>query len=162
MYTQRIIGLLGHRKRSCNRKRSYTNFLAPFIYSRTSCANRAQLATAWSIRDTCTVCGHPTMSNCFTMYSNKIVGVPVLAFAYHSGYHCYSYYLSDYKLGVHVYCLWPPHYYTLGVHVYCLWPPHYYKLGTPTLIIVYTASIHYYYLDPSVYSQRRGDILVCA
>ena len=61
-----------------------------------------------------------------------------------------------------MYCLWPPHYYMLGVHVYCLWPPHYYKLGTPTLIIVYTASLHYYYLDPSVYSQRRGDILVCA
>ena len=43
-------------------------------------------------------------------YSYKIVGVAVLAFAYRSGYHCYSYYLSDYKLGVHVYCLWPlPH-----------------------------------------------------
>ena len=37
----------------------------------------------------------------------KIVGVAVLAFAYCSGYHCYSYYLCDYKLGVHVYCLWP-------------------------------------------------------
>ena len=61
----------------------------------TSCTNRAQLATAWSTRDTCTVCGHPTMSNYFTMYSYKIVGVAVLAFAYHSGYHCYSYYLSD-------------------------------------------------------------------
>ena len=23
---------------------------------------------------------------------------------------------------LHVYCLWPPHYYTLGVHVYCLCP----------------------------------------
>ena len=67
----------------------------------TSCANRAQLATVWSTRDTCTVCGHPTMSNYFTIY--KIVAV--LAFTYHSGYHCY--YLSDYKLGVHVYCLWP-------------------------------------------------------
>ena len=49
---------------------------------------------------------------------------------------------------LHVYCFWPPHYYTLGVHVYCfwpllrlelllfkqihmycLWPPHYYTLG---------------------------------
>ena len=76
-------------------------FLAPFIYSRTTCANRAQLATAWSTGDTCTVCGNPTMSNCFTIY--KIVAV--LAFAYCSGYHCY--YLSNYKLGVHVYCLWP-------------------------------------------------------
>ena len=64
------------------------------------------------------------MSNYFTMY--KIVAV--LAFAYCSSYHCY--YLSDYKLGVHMYCLWPPHFYKLGVHVYCLWPPHYYKLGT--------------------------------
>ena len=73
----------------------------------TSCANRAQLATAWSTRDTCTVCGHPTMSNYFTIYNI----VAVLAFAYRSGYHCY--YLSDYKLGVHVYCLWPPHYYKL-------------------------------------------------
>ena len=73
------------------------------------------------------------MSNYFTMYSYKIVGVAVLAFAYCSGYHCYSYYLSNYKLGVHMYCLWPPHYYMLGVHMYCLWPPHYYKLGTPTL-----------------------------
>ena len=87
------------------------------------------------------------MSNYFTMYSYKIVAVAVLAFAYRSGYHCYSYYLSDYKL---------------GVHVYCLWPPHYYKLGTPTLIIVYDASIHYYYLAPSGYSQRRGDMLECA
>ena len=44
------------------------------------------------------------------MSSYKIVGVAVLAFAYRSGYHCYSYYLSDYKLGVYVYCLWPlPH-----------------------------------------------------
>ena len=101
------------------------NFLAPFIYS-ISCANRAQLATAWSTRDTCTVCGHPTMSNYFTTYSYKIVGVAVLVFAYCSGYHCYSYYLSNYKLGVHMYCLWPPHYYTWGVHMYCLWPPHYY------------------------------------
>ena len=25
--------------------------------------SRAQLATAWSTGDTCTVCGHPTMSN---------------------------------------------------------------------------------------------------
>ena len=33
----------------------------------TSCENRAQLATAWSTGDTCTVCGHPTMSNYFTM-----------------------------------------------------------------------------------------------
>ena len=64
------------------------------------------------------------MSNYFTMY--KIVAV--LAFAYRSSYHCY--YLSNYKLGVHMYCLWPPHYYKLGVHVYCLWPPHYHKLGT--------------------------------
>ena len=46
----------------------------------------------------------------------EIVGVAVLAFAYHSSYHCFSYYLSDYKLGVHMYCLWPPHYYKLGVH----------------------------------------------
>ena len=88
----------------------------------TSCANRAQLATVWSTGDTCTVCGHPTMSNYFTMYSYKIVAVAVLAFAYHSSYHCYSYYLSDCKLGVHVYCLWSPHYYELGVHgvVVCL------------------------------------------
>ena len=67
---------------SC-RKRSYTNFFnfsAPFIYSRTSCANRAQLATVWSTGDTCTVCGHPTMSNYFTMYFYKIVGVAVLVF----------------------------------------------------------------------------------
>ena len=39
---------------------------------------RAQLATAWSTGGTCTVCGHPTMSNYFTMYYYKIVGVPVL------------------------------------------------------------------------------------
>ena len=91
-------------------------FSAPFIYSRTSCGNRAQLVTAWSTGDTCTVCGHPTMSNYFTMYFYKIEGVAVLAFTYCSGYHCYSYYLSDYKLGVHMYCLWPPHYYKLGVH----------------------------------------------
>ena len=91
-------------------------FLAPFISFHTSCANRAQLATVWSTGDTCTVCGHPTMSNYFTMYSYKTVGVAVLAFTYCSSYHCYSYYLSDYKLGVHVYCLWPPHYYKLGVH----------------------------------------------
>ena len=45
-------------------------FSAPLIYT-TSCANRPQLATALSTRDTCTVCGHPTMSNYFTMY--KIV-----------------------------------------------------------------------------------------
>ena len=45
-------------------------FLASFIYSRTSCANRAQLATAWSTGDTCTVCGHPTMSNYFITMSN--------------------------------------------------------------------------------------------
>ena len=81
-----------------------------WLYIYTSCANRAQLATAWSTRDTCTVCGHPTMSNYFTMYSYKIVGEAVLAFTYCSSYHCYSYYLSDYKLGVHMYCLWPlPH-----------------------------------------------------
>ena len=64
-------------------------------------ANRAQLANAWSTGDTCTVCGHPTMSptmcNYFIMY--KIVAV--LA----SSYHCY--YLSNYKLRVHMYCLWP-------------------------------------------------------
>ena len=95
----------------------------------------------------CTVCGHPTMSNYFTMYSYKKIGVAVLAFTYCSGNHCYSYYLSDYKL---------------GVHVYCLWPPHYYKFGTPTLILVYTASLHYYYVAPSVYLWKRGDILVCA
>ena len=77
---------------------------------------RAQLATAWSTGDTCTACGHPSMSHYFTMYFYKIVGVAVLAFTYHSGYHCYSYYLTDYKLGVHIYCLWPPHYYRLGVH----------------------------------------------
>ena len=77
---------------------SYNIFF--WLLSYTSCANRAQLATAWSTGDTCTVCGHPTMSNYFTMY--KIVAA--LAFAYRSGYHCY--YLSDYKLGVHVYCLW--------------------------------------------------------
>ena len=54
------------------------------------------------------------MSNYFTMYyyiivgvavlafhlslllpTILIVGVAVLAFTYHSGYHCYSYYLSD-------------------------------------------------------------------
>ena len=64
----------------------------------------AQLATVWSTADTCTVCGHPTMSNYFTIY--KIGVVAVLAFTYHSGYHCY--YLSNYKLGVHMYCLWPP------------------------------------------------------
>ena len=64
------------------------------MYCLWPCANRAQLATAWSTgdtctvcghptmsnyftstRDTCTVCGHPTMSNYFTMYSYKIVGV---------------------------------------------------------------------------------------
>ena len=56
----------------------FPNFSAPFIY--TSCANRAQLATAWSTGGTCTVCGHPTMSNYFTMYYYKIVGVAVLAF----------------------------------------------------------------------------------
>ena len=28
----------------------------------------------------CTVCGHPTMSNYFTMYYYKIVGVAVLVF----------------------------------------------------------------------------------
>ena len=89
------------------------NFLTPFIYSRTTCANRAQVATAWSSRDTCTVCGHQLLYHVY-----KIVAV--VAFTYHSSYQCY--YLSDYKLGGHVYCLWPPHYYTLGVHVYCLWP----------------------------------------
>ena len=95
--------------------------LTPGVYS--SCANRAKLATAWSTVVTCTVCGHPTMSNYFTMYYYKIVGAAVLlaitatsyykivgvaalAFAYHSSYHCYSYYLSE----VHIYCLWPlPH-----------------------------------------------------
>ena len=41
----------------------------------TSCANRAQLASGWSTGNTCTVCGHPTMSNYFTMYSYKIVAV---------------------------------------------------------------------------------------
>ena len=97
------------------------------IFSITSCANRAQLATAWSTRDTCTVCGHPTMSNYFTMY--KIVAV--LAFTYCSGYHCY--YLSNYKLGVHVYCLWPPHSYELGVHMYCLWPL---LFVCPTIVLV--------------------------
>ena len=91
------------------------------IYSRTSCANRAKPATVWSTGDTCSVCGHPTMSNYFTIYFYKILGVAVLAFTYCSGYHCYSYYLSNYKLGVHMYCLWPPHYNTLGVHMYCLW-----------------------------------------
>ena len=87
-------------------------FLKLFGYFHTSCANRAQLATVWSTRDTCTVCGHPTMSNYFTMNPYKIVGVAVIA-----------------RAGVHMYCLWPPHYYTLGVHVYCLWPPHYNTLG---------------------------------
>ena len=126
------------------RQKQTTNFFSSF-HILPSCADRAQLATAWSTGDTCTVCGHPTtMSNYyFTMYSYKIVGEAVLAFAYRSGYHCYSYYLGDYKLGVNMYCLWPPHYYMLGVHMYCLWPPHYNKLGTPTLIIVYTASLHY-------------------
>ena len=56
------------------------------------------------------------MSNYFTIYKK----VAVLAFAYCSSYH--GYYLRDYKLGVHVYYLWPPHYYKLEVHVYCLWP----------------------------------------
>ena len=56
-------------------KQIFFSFLAPFIYSMTSCANRAQLATAWSTGGTCTVCGHPTMSNFFTMYYYKIVGI---------------------------------------------------------------------------------------
>ena len=47
------------------------------------------------------------MSNYFTMYTYKVVGVTVLAFVTHSGYHCYSYYLSDNNLGVQMYCLWP-------------------------------------------------------
>ena len=118
-------------------------FSSPFIYyvvGLPSCANRAQLAAALSTGDTCTVCGHTTMIIYFTMYSYKIVGGAVIAGAY-------CYYLSDNKF---------------GAHMYCLWPPHYYKLGNPTLIIVYTASIPYYYLAPSVYSQWRGDILVCA
>ena len=121
-------------------KQIFSKFFGSF---HTSCADRAQLATVWSTGDTCTVCGHPTMSNYFTMY--KIVAV--LAFAYHSGYHCY--YLSDYKLGVHMYCLRPPHYYKLGVHMYCLWPPHYYKLG-----------VHMYCLWPPHYYKlgtRRGE-----
>ena len=48
---------------------------------------RAQLATAWSTADTsCTVCGllHGLLLPIFIRY------------------------LSDYKLGVRVYCLWPP------------------------------------------------------
>ena len=65
-------------------------------------------------RRPCTVCGHPTMSNyriLYTMYY-YIVGVgsssdSLIVASLRSGYHCYSYYLSDYKLGVHVYCLWP-------------------------------------------------------
>ena len=65
---------------------------APLIISRiwydTICANRAQLATAWITGDTCTVCGHPTISNYFTMYFYKIVVVAVVAFIYHSSYHC--------------------------------------------------------------------------
>ena len=41
---------------------------------------RAQLATAWSTTDTsCTVCGHPTMSNYFTP-TNIYKIVAVLAF----------------------------------------------------------------------------------
>ena len=59
--------------------------------------------------------------------------VSVYYFYLSSGYHCYSYYLSDYKLGVHVYCLWPPHYYTLGVDVYCLWPL---LFMCPTIVLV--------------------------
>ena len=61
----------------------------------------------------------------FTMY--KIVAV--LTFAYCSSYHCY--YLSNYKLGGHRYCLWPPHYYKLGVHV------HYYTSLLRILLSVY-------------------------
>ena len=46
-----------------------------------------------------TVCGRVT-------HVLLLLGVAVLAFAYCSGYHCYSYYLSE----VHVYCLSPlPH-----------------------------------------------------
>ena len=44
------------------------------------------------------------------MYSYKIVAVLVFQLS-----------LLLFKR-LHVYCLWPPHYYTLGVHVYCLWP----------------------------------------
>ena len=109
-------------------------FSAPFIYSRIP-------AVPIGHGDTCTVCGHPTMSNYFTMYSYEIVGVAVLAFAYCSGYHCYSSYLSNYKLGVHVYCLWPPHYYTLGVHMYCLWPLLFMCLTIVLVCIVYTTPI---------------------
>ena len=124
----------------------------PFIY--TSCALLAQLATAWSTRDTCTVCGHPTMSNYFTMY--KIVAV--LAFAYCSGYHCY--YLSDYKLGVHMYCLWPPHYYKLGVHMYCLWPPLHLLLVCTTLGVHCTVPVivllEFQYYKHKLYSWGHG------
>ena len=78
------------------------NFPHTYIYN--SCGNRAQLATVWSTGGTCTVCGHPTMSNYFTMYYYKIVGVAVLPSL--PAITATSYYLSE----VHMYCLWPlPH-----------------------------------------------------
>ena len=73
---------LGVTERGRVEEKCHIQILIFFSSFHTSCANRAQLATAWSTGGTCTVCGHPTMSNYFIMY------------------------LSD----VHVYCLWPlPH-----------------------------------------------------
>ena len=63
-----------------------TIFFSPFIYSRTSCDNRAQLATAWS---TCTVCGH--FSKC------TVCG------------HSHVFYWCVLLLLLYVYCLWLPH-----------------------------------------------------
>ena len=43
-----------------------TPFLAPFIYSRIVgllAVPRAQIATPWSTGETCTVCGHPTITH---------------------------------------------------------------------------------------------------
>ena len=113
-----------------------------WLLSYTSCANRAQLATVWSTGDTCTVCGHPTMSNYFTMYSYKIVGVAVLAFTYRSGYHCYSYYLRDYNTCTvcghsHIYFSAIRVYFFSTICLYCI----------STICVCYFSTIHVYYFS---------------
>ena len=83
--------------------------------------------------------------HCYSFY--KIVGVAVLAFTYHSGYHCYSYYLSDYKLGVHVYCLWPPPFLLfVCTTVVCV---QFVATPTSTISVYYFSTIHVYYFSTS-------------
>ena len=48
-------------EKGCVTEKGYKNkYFGSF---HTSCALLAQIATAWSTRDTCTVCGHPTTTN---------------------------------------------------------------------------------------------------